>query len=154
VDAAHDKSGTGEPSNNGRREFAESVQTLWKGASAAAIEIRPRPADDARERGPRRVRLIVWCKACGHRVEPDAAEMAGRYGADTAVPEWRGRLVCPGAGAATSTWWSPGPSGGIAKHPPIYKSSQLTALDPFPTFAPDFCATNRLKFLSPRYGAK
>jgi hypothetical protein len=28
-----------------------------------------------------RVRLIVWCKARGHRVEPDAAEMAERYGA-------------------------------------------------------------------------
>lgn len=41
-----------------------------------------------------RVRLIVWCKACGHRVEPDAAEMAGRYGAETAVPDWRERLVC------------------------------------------------------------
>jgi hypothetical protein len=35
-----------------------------------------------------RVRLIVWCKACGHRVEPDAAEMAERYGAETAVPDW------------------------------------------------------------------
>jgi hypothetical protein len=29
-----------------------------------------------------RVRLIVWWKACGHRVEPHAAEMAGRYGAE------------------------------------------------------------------------
>jgi hypothetical protein len=36
-----------------------------------------------------RVRLIVWCKACGHRVEPDAAGMAARSGAKTAVPEWR-----------------------------------------------------------------
>jgi hypothetical protein len=41
-----------------------------------------------------RVRLIVWCKACGHQVEPDAGEMAERYGADTAVPDWRERLVC------------------------------------------------------------
>jgi hypothetical protein len=40
-----------------------------------------------------RVRLIVWCKGCGHRVEPDAAEMTERYGADTTVPEWRDRLV-------------------------------------------------------------
>jgi hypothetical protein len=31
-----------------------------------------------------RVRLIVWCKACGHRVEPDPAEQAERYGAETA----------------------------------------------------------------------
>jgi hypothetical protein len=28
-----------------------------------------------------RVRLIVWCKACGHRAEPDPAEIAKRYGA-------------------------------------------------------------------------
>jgi hypothetical protein len=40
-----------------------------------------------------RVRLIVWCKACGHRVEPDAAEMAEHYGAETAVFEWRARLL-------------------------------------------------------------
>jgi hypothetical protein len=36
-----------------------------------------------------RVRLIVWCKACGHPVEPDPVEMAERYGAETAVPAWR-----------------------------------------------------------------
>jgi hypothetical protein len=46
-----------------------------------------------------RVRLIVWCKACGHRVEPDAAEMAERYGADTTVPKWRERLVCSACGS-------------------------------------------------------
>jgi hypothetical protein len=28
------------------------------------------------------VRLIVWCKACQHRVQPDPAEHAGRYGAE------------------------------------------------------------------------
>ena len=46
-----------------------------------------------------RVRLIVWCKACGHRVRHDVAEMAERYGADTPVPEWRGRLVCSKCGS-------------------------------------------------------
>ena len=40
------------------------------------------------------VRLIVWCKACGHQVEPDPAETATRYGADTAVLDWREKLVC------------------------------------------------------------
>jgi hypothetical protein len=39
------------------------------------------------------VRLIVWCKACQHQVEPDSAEMAQRYGARTAVLDWRERLV-------------------------------------------------------------
>src|SRR5215472_14461422 len=37
------------------------------------------------------VRLIVWCKACQHQVEPDPAEMAARYGADTSVLDWRER---------------------------------------------------------------
>jgi DNA-directed RNA polymerase subunit RPC12/RpoP len=46
-----------------------------------------------------RVRVIVWCKACGHRIEPDAAEIADRYGADTAVLEWRDRLVCSRCGS-------------------------------------------------------
>jgi hypothetical protein len=40
-----------------------------------------------------RVRLIVWCKACGHRAEPDPAEIAQRYGTKTVVRDWRDRLV-------------------------------------------------------------
>jgi hypothetical protein len=42
-----------------------------------------------------RVSLIVRCRDCGHQVEPDPAEMAARYGAETAaVLDWRERLVC------------------------------------------------------------
>jgi hypothetical protein len=44
------------------------------------------------------VRLIVWCKACQHQVEPDPAEMAARYGADTSALDWRERLVCSRCG--------------------------------------------------------
>jgi hypothetical protein len=40
------------------------------------------------------VRLIVWCKACQHQVEPNPAEIAARYGADTPVLDWRERRVC------------------------------------------------------------
>jgi hypothetical protein len=43
--------------------------------------------------------LIVWCKACRHQVEPDPAEMAARYGAETPVPDWRERLVCSKCGS-------------------------------------------------------
>ena len=46
-----------------------------------------------------RVRLIVWCKTCQHRVEPDPAEQAERHGAETPVPEWRERLVCSACGS-------------------------------------------------------
>jgi hypothetical protein len=42
------------------------------------------------------VRLILWCRECGR--QPDPAEMAERYGTDTAVPDWRDRLVCSGCG--------------------------------------------------------
>jgi hypothetical protein len=41
-----------------------------------------------------RVRLIIWCRACQHQVEPEPAEMAARHGADTTVLEWRERLLC------------------------------------------------------------
>jgi hypothetical protein len=46
-----------------------------------------------------RVRLIVWCKDCRHQVEPDPAEMAERYGAETTVPDWSARLVCSRCGS-------------------------------------------------------
>ena len=46
-----------------------------------------------------RVRLIVWCKDCRHQIEPDPAEMAQRYGAETPVPDWRERLVCSKCGS-------------------------------------------------------
>jgi hypothetical protein len=45
-----------------------------------------------------RVRLIVWCRDCQHQVEPDVAEVAGRYGANTTVLQWRERLVCSRCG--------------------------------------------------------
>jgi hypothetical protein len=43
------------------------------------------------------VRLIVWCKACQHQIEPDLAEITARYGANPSVLDWRERLVVPGA---------------------------------------------------------
>jgi len=44
-------------------------------------------------------RLIVWCTACQHQVEPDPAEMAARYGVATPVLDWRKRLVCSRCGS-------------------------------------------------------
>ena len=38
------------------------------------------------------VRLIVWCRDCGHQVEPDPAKHARRYGAEMTVLEWREEL--------------------------------------------------------------
>jgi hypothetical protein len=45
------------------------------------------------------VRLIVWCRECGHQVEPDPVEMAARYGAETPVLDWRERRVCSRCGS-------------------------------------------------------
>src|SRR5216684_4617490 len=42
------------------------------------------------------VRLIVWCWDCRHQVEPDPAEHSIRYGPQTAVLDWKARLVCAG----------------------------------------------------------
>jgi hypothetical protein len=46
-----------------------------------------------------KVRLIVWCLDCRRQIEPDPAEMAARYGAETPVRGWRDRLVCCGCGS-------------------------------------------------------
>jgi hypothetical protein len=62
------------------------------------------------------VRLIVWCKECQHQVEPDPAEMAARYGANTSVLDWRDRLVCSRCGGrqadmvvtGTKRWYASG----------------------------------------------
>ena len=44
-------------------------------------------------------RLIVWCRDCGHQVEPDPTEQAARYGAEMTVPDWHERLVCSKCGS-------------------------------------------------------
>jgi hypothetical protein len=40
------------------------------------------------------VQLIVWCKGCWHRADPDVSDQVARYGADTTVPDWARRLHC------------------------------------------------------------
>jgi hypothetical protein len=45
------------------------------------------------------VRLIVWCDACKHQVEPDVAALAEKYGAETTVLNLVGWLVCSECGA-------------------------------------------------------
>ena len=52
-----------------------------------------------------KLRLVVWCKGCGHRSEPDPAEQARWYGPEPPVPEWRRRLVCSRCGSGKTTWW-------------------------------------------------
>lgn len=59
-----------------------------------------------------RVRLIVWCKACGHQVEPDPAEMAQQYGAAIGS-------CARATGAERSIWSSQGSRVAMALSPKI-----------------------------------
>jgi hypothetical protein len=45
-----------------------------------------------------KVRLIVWCKACGHQAEPDVAEQVAHHGPVMTVVDWAARLVCTRCG--------------------------------------------------------
>ena len=102
----------------GERQLVRASRALLKCVVAVALEheLRRPPNVDLRDQigrlmksptGPpmtlgntanAKVRLIVWCKTCGHQVEPDPAEMAARYGSNTSVLDWRKRLVCSGCG--------------------------------------------------------
>jgi hypothetical protein len=41
-----------------------------------------------------KVRLIVWCKTCRHKAEPDVADQVARHGEATTVIDWAKRLRC------------------------------------------------------------
>jgi hypothetical protein len=44
------------------------------------------------------VRLIVSCKTCGHRAEPDVADQVAHHGEAMTVIDWAKRLRCSGCG--------------------------------------------------------
>jgi hypothetical protein len=46
-----------------------------------------------------KVRLIVWCKLCARRTEPDVAELVSWHGAEMTVIDWATRLRCSACGA-------------------------------------------------------
>jgi hypothetical protein len=41
-----------------------------------------------------KVRLIVWCKGCGHQAEPEIADQIERHGEGMTVIDWASRLRC------------------------------------------------------------
>ena len=45
------------------------------------------------------VRLIVWCRMCQHRFEPDVREQAQQHGAATTGIVWARRMRCLQCGA-------------------------------------------------------
>jgi hypothetical protein len=46
-----------------------------------------------------RARIVIWCRDCGHQVEPHPAEMAARYGAETPVLDCREKFVSSRCGS-------------------------------------------------------
>jgi hypothetical protein len=70
------------------------------------------------------VRLIVWCKACQHQVEPDPAEMAARYGADTSVLDWHERLVCSKCGAPAGRYGRDRDQASVTQGAPFGRNSR------------------------------
>jgi len=46
-----------------------------------------------------KVRVIVWCKDCRHKVELDPAAQVAHHGANLPVRDWVRRLVCSQCGS-------------------------------------------------------
>jgi hypothetical protein len=44
------------------------------------------------------VRLIVWCKSCSHRADPDIATQVAQHGSGMPVPDWARLLRCTECG--------------------------------------------------------
>ncbi len=47
----------------------------------------------------RSVRVIAWCKGCGHQVQPDIGNLVSWHGAGMLVIDWAARLQCQLCGA-------------------------------------------------------
>jgi hypothetical protein len=97
-----DWAGTRAPIRDVAAERGREYGTRLRTRKAVRRAPRPAPAVKAYAGPPMtlgnaasaHVRLIVWCKSCGRRTEPEAAEMAKRYGLKTSVIDWSKRLVC------------------------------------------------------------
>jgi hypothetical protein len=46
-----------------------------------------------------KVRLIAWCKSCGHQSEPDISTQVAQHGSTMTVPDWARLLRCTNCGA-------------------------------------------------------
>jgi hypothetical protein len=60
------------------------------------------------------ISFSLWSRDCGHQIEPDPAEMAAQYGAETTVPDCRKRLVC-----FPPRWPAGGERDGTPRSPPL-----------------------------------
>jgi hypothetical protein len=90
-----------DPAAGGARAVAaaEGVRAAARGATASGVRSEPGPPMTLGGAAAAAARIIVWCKACQHQIEPDPAELAERYGVSVAVLDWRDRLVCSRCGS-------------------------------------------------------
>ena len=68
-------------------------------AAAGAMKSYTGPPATLGSTAAAQVRVIDWCRECQHRVEPDLAEHAERYGAELPVRAWVKRLKCSQCGS-------------------------------------------------------
>jgi hypothetical protein len=62
---------------------AEKLRAAARGRETAAwLKSEPGPPATLGSSAPAGVRLVVWCRDCGHQTEPNPAEQAERYGAE------------------------------------------------------------------------
>jgi hypothetical protein len=79
--------------------ISETPPGWLRSPASGRMKTQPGPPMTLGNAAAARVRLIVWCKDWRHQVEPDPAEMAARYGAETPVLDCGERLVCSGCGS-------------------------------------------------------
>ena len=97
------------------------------------MKSRPGPPMTSGNAATARVWLIVWCKTFGHQVEPDLAEMAASYGANTSVLDWPDRPIRSGCGGRNVDMVVTGPNGDSfesrgARHPSLNLTPRLSCV--------------------------
>src|SRR6266699_2102081 len=75
-------------------------------------------------------RLIVWCKACGHRAEPDVAEQVSHHGAGMIVIDWAARLRCQGCGERSADFVVNGASPSLPGFPRLLSDESWSCAIP------------------------
>lgn len=62
------------------------------------VKCEPDPPMTAGGAAAASIRLIVWCRKCGHQAVADPAELVRQCGSYTLVLDWREKLVCSRCG--------------------------------------------------------
>src|SRR5260370_34225171 len=89
------------------------------------------------------VRLIVWCRGCGHLVELDASEMAERYGAEMALPTAQAQFPQPALAGASAGY----------QEAPLTVSSLTTSASYKSVLAVNFAAAGEVDQKAPVFPA-